>query len=95
MQFTAKIGLNLRDVATSKPLVLLTDIQTDDIDFRSHCHVDINKTLNHFLRRKVRHNRNRLIISFEADILKYYKPRENTYAETLTNVRNIKILGKA
>lgn len=95
MKFTAIIGLNLRRVG-SKELVLLTDVQGDTDEFeRTHCHAEINANLHRLLDRKVRHNRNRLVIQFEADIVNYYKPAELAYSQTLSKVRQIKVLGKA
>lgn len=95
MKFTAIIGLNLRRVG-SKELVLLTDVQGDTDEFeRTHCHAEINANLHRLLDRKVRHNRNRLVIQFEADIVNYYKPAELSYSQTLSKVRQIKVLGKA
>lgn len=95
MKFTATIGLNLRRVG-SKELVLLTDVQGETAEFeRTHCHAEINANLHRLLDRKVRHNRNRLLISFEGDIVNYYKPAELGYSQTIGKVRKIKVLGKA
>lgn len=96
MKFTAIIGLNLRQIGAKK-LVLLTNVQaSDSTEFeRLHCHAEVNANLHRVMDRNVRNNRNRLLIEFEADIVKYFKPRENCYAETLDKVRQIKILGRA
>lgn len=96
MKFTATIGLNLRRIG-AKELVLLTDVQSETPDEfeRTHCHAEINANLHKLLDRKVRHNRNRLVIQFEADVVNYYKPSELAYSQTLGKVRQIKILGKA
>lgn len=99
MKFTATIGLNLRRIG-AKELVLLTDVQGDvqgeTVEFeRTHCHAEINANIHRLLDRKVRHNRNRLVIQFEADIVNYYKPAELSYSQTLSKVRQIKVLGKA
>ena len=96
MKFTAIIGLNLRQIGAKK-LVLLTNVQaSDSTKFeRLHCHAEVNANLHKVMDRNVRNNRNRLLIEFEADIVKYFKPRENCYSETLAKVRQIKILGRA
>jgi hypothetical protein len=95
-KFQAEIGLNKRYIG-GRAFIILGNLQAlDDIDFdREHCHAEINANVEHFLDRKVRTNRNRLVIQFEADIVPYYKPREGIYGQTLTKIRKIKSLGRA
>lgn len=95
-KFQAEIGLNKRYIG-GRAFIILGNLQAlDDIDFdREHCHAEINANVDHFLDRKVRTNRNRLVIQFEADIVPYYKPREGIYGQTLTKIRKIKSLGRA
>lgn len=95
-KFQAEIGLNKRYIG-GRAFIILGNLQAlDDIDFdREHCHAEINANVDHFLDRKVKTNRNRLLIQFEADIVPYYKPREGIYGQTLTKIRKIKSLGRA
>lgn len=95
-KFKAVIGLNLRNIG-GKQLVLLNGVQAEeDTTFdRDHCHTEITPYIDRFLKRKVRHNRNRLVIQFEADIIEYFKPRSTVMESTVTNIKNIRILGRA
>ena len=95
-RFKAVIGLNLRNIG-GKQLVLLNGVQAEeDTTFdRDHCHTEITPYIDKFLKRKVRHNRNRLVIQFDAEIAEYFKPRSTQLEATLKGIKNIKILGRA
>lgn len=94
--FQAEIGLNTRRIGANTFVVLTKLHSLEDVDFsREHCHAELNNNIHRIMDRNIRNNRNRKVIEFEADIVKYFKPRENCYAETLSKIRNIKILGRA
>lgn len=95
-KFQAEIGLNTRQIGANK-FVILGNVQAlDDVDFdREHCHAELNANVYKFMDRVVKHTKNRQIIEFEADVITYFRPRENRYGQTLTKIRQIKPLGRA
>ena len=86
MLYTAKLGLNTRDTQTLSPKILLRGIvDENDTEFRDHCWIDLKGAV---LKVVPKTNRVEYIIQFEADEKEYYKNK------TLTNLKNIKILGR-
>ena len=87
MLYTAKLGLNTRDTQTLSPKILLRGIvDENDTEFRDHCWIDLKGAV---LKVVPKTNRVEYDIQFEADEKEYYKNK------TLTNLKNIKILGKS
>lgn len=92
MTLTAIISRNFRDTATGAPKVLLRGIQTPDEEYRDHAWVELTKELKQVTNR-ITNNRS-LIITLEADVKEYiYRP--GVVKRTLTNVSNIKVVGRA
>ena len=86
MQYTAKLGLNTRDVTTLSPKILLRGIvDVNDTEFRDHAWVPLKGAI---VKAVPSTNRVEHIIQFEADEVDYYK------GKTLGNIRNIKIIGR-
>lgn len=90
MLYTAKLSRNFRDVHTLSPKVLLRSVIDDSsAEFRDHCWVNKCAKLSRVIPRA---NKTSILIQFEADIKEYgiYETKA-----TLTNIRNIKVLGRA
>ena len=92
MQFTAIINPSKRrDVATTQPKVLLTNIANDGEIFRDHCYIEINKAVEDRLN-CMRTNRNFKVL-IDGDIKGYIKRGEITQQTIVVN--SIKVIGKA
>ena len=94
MRLTAQISRNFRDVATGVPKCLLRSIVNEaNEEFRDHAWVELTPALQAFFRTKLTKNGKR-VIQFDADE-KVYTYRYEVIKKTLTNVKNIKVLGRA
>lgn len=98
LKIVAKISKNYRDVQTGSPKVLLRidQVQSDTFD-RDHTFVPLTPNLKKILQ-TIKGNSS-LVIQFEADEIQYTDKRQLvagvvTNKQTLTNIRNIKILGR-
>ncbi len=92
MTLTAIISRNFRDTATGAPKVLLRGIQTPDEEYRDHAWVELTVELRRVVDR-ITNNRS-LIITLEAE-MKEYTYRPGIVKRTLTNVSNVKVVGRA
>lgn len=82
-----------RDVKTGDKKILLEKvIIKDGEEFRDHCYVKVNGNI----QRKLNCMRtgHKFVIQFEADTVEYLR-RGVEKAQTLDNIRNIKVLGRA
>ena len=98
MKIVAKISKNFRDIKTGSPKVLLRidQVQSDTFD-RDHTFVPVTACLTKVLK-TIRGNAS-ILIEFEADETSYTDHRKsiqgiNSNKLTLTNIRNVKILGR-
>lgn len=98
MRIVAKISKNYRDVKTSSPKVLLRidQVQSETFD-RDHTFVPLTANLRKILQ-TIRGNGS-ILIKFEADEVSYKDHRKSIQGidsskQTLTNIRNVKILGR-
>lgn len=87
MKFSAKLGLNTRDVHGLSPKVVLREVINLDTleEFRDHCWVKLTKPLLAILPTD---NSIELLIEFTAEPKSYYKGQE-----TLYKIENIAIGG--
>ena len=93
-RYIAQISRNFRDVATGAPKVLLRNVlQEDEEDFRDHAWVELSAELKEFFKQELPKNGKR-VISFRAKE-KVYKYRGELVKRTLSNVKNITVLGRA
>jgi hypothetical protein len=99
MKFTAKISRNRRQISPSQSMILLRDIQSDEEDFRDHCWIEESKSLVKLLSTNPLFRRNSgngsAIIQFEAEERLYYYNTGEVFKKTLSNVKNIRVLGRA
>lgn len=74
--YRAKIQRQFRDVATSTPKVLLTDITSELGEFRDHCWVELSDQL-----RKLVPDRcgQKLAICFKASVKQYYSGKSTLH----------------
>ena len=98
MEIVAKISKNFRDVKTGSPKVLLRidQVQLDTFD-RDHTFVPLTANLKKVLQ-TIRGNGS-ILIKFEADEKSYTDHRKSIQGidsnkQTLTNIRNVKIIGR-
>ena len=87
MKYKARLTGNRRDVETTSPKALITNIEPNSGLNRDHCWIDLSlvesiQPLGH---------QKPIWIEFEADVKKYIKRGTET-SSTLTNITNIKIL---
>ena len=100
-EFTAKISTLRRDVATGVPKRTLRGVFTADGEmFRDHCHVKETVKLQKILSKPAIAKTNKwVIISFKANVSTYQYGVPGTYPEvykqTLDNIQDVKILGRA
>ena len=100
-EFTAKISTLRRDVATGVPKRTIRDVFTSEGEmFRDHCHVKETTAMQRALSRPtIAKNNAWVIVSFKASIITYSYGTPNTYPaiykQTLDNIQDFKILGRA
>ena len=87
MRYKARLNGNRRDVETTSPKALITNIEPNDELDRDHCWIELSlvKSI------QPRGDQKGIWIEFDADI-KQYKKRGLEDSYTLTNITNIKIL---
>lgn len=89
LQYSAIIHpLNLRDVNTTVPKVLLTNVMQGEDLFRDHCYVNIEGSI----AKHIKTLRTKTIITFDASLKTY---GINQDKQTLTKITSIKNLGRA
>ena len=98
MEIIAKISKNYRDVKTSSPKVLLriNQVQSDTFD-RDHTFVPLTANLKKVLQ-TIKGNGS-ILIKFDADETSYKDHRKSIQGidsskQTLTNIRNVRIVGR-
>lgn len=100
MTFTAKISRNRRQISPTQSMVLLRSVQSsNEEDFRDHCWVEESASIHRLLSSNPLFRRNSgngsAIIQFEAEEKKYYYHTGELYKKTLSNIKNIRVLGRA
>lgn len=80
--------LNLRDVNTTVPKVLLTNVMQGEELFRDHCYINIEGSIAKLLKTL----KTKVIITFDAGLKTY---GINQDKQTLTKITSIKNLGRA
>ena len=85
MRYKAKLTGNNRDVVTSSPKTLITDIEPSEGLFRDHCWVDITDEI---LKVLPKGHHKAIDVEFDAE-LKEYLRRGTEVSYTLTNITNI------
>ena len=94
--FTAKVSTLRRDVATGVPKRTLRDIFDSNGNlFRDHCHVKETAAIRKLNNNRISRTNGWLIIEFSAKVQSYNYHNSGVIKQTLTNVKNVKILGKA
>lgn len=90
MQFIAKLHHNFRNVNRLDRMVLLTAIIDDeDTEFRDHAWIPLTKSVEALVPKS---NRRCVLITFTADVQNY---AYDHCKQRLTNIKNIKLLGRA
>ncbi len=86
-RYKCKLTGNRRDVETTSPKALITNIEPNDELDRDHCWIELSlvKSI------QPRGDQKPIWIEFDADI-KQYKKRGLEDSYTLTNIKNIVIL---
>lgn len=83
--YTAKLGRNFRDVETTTPKVLLTEVKSGPLDFRDgHCHIKLDE-VSSVIPKEGYYAK----IAFQADEVIYYKRGETCL--TLANLKLVKV----
>ena len=84
-------------MSASQKMVLLKSIVSNDEEFRDHAYIEVTDALDKLLNtHKLTKGNNRpVIVEFDAKVKQYPDFKNGGFKETLTSIKNIRILGRA